>query len=67
MLSDGTIVIPAYGRTYTTATKAREDWYAGKDFKIPHGPYCSKRDFPADERIELFYKKGCYTFVNGIS
>lgn len=41
----GTLVlIPAYGRRYTTWEAAKVDWEAGKDFKIEGGPYCSKRD-----------------------
>ena len=35
---------PAYGRTYTKVKDLREDWIAGKDFKILNGPYTSIRD-----------------------
>lgn len=37
-------VVAAYGRRYTTAYKAIQDWYCGKDFKIVGGPYVSERD-----------------------
>lgn len=41
----GTIVLlPAYGRRYTSWKAAKADWDAGKDFRIEDGPYCSKRD-----------------------
>jgi hypothetical protein len=35
---------PAYNRHYLTYADAKNDWEAGKDFKILGGPYCSKRD-----------------------
>jgi hypothetical protein len=38
------ILMPAYGRTYSTSAEAVMDWKAGKDFKIMAGPYCSIRD-----------------------
>lgn len=34
----------AYGRVYSNWIQASVDWYAGKDFKIEGGPYCSNRD-----------------------
>lgn len=34
----------AYGRNYINPMQAYTDWYAGKDFKIEGGPYCSNRD-----------------------
>ncbi len=34
----------AYGRNYVDPMQAYADWYAGKDFKIEGGPYCSVRD-----------------------
>ena len=38
------IVAPAYGRHYTSPEAALADWLAGRDFKIPRGPYLSIRD-----------------------
>jgi hypothetical protein len=38
------VLLPAYGRKYTSAAKALKDWEAGKDFKIKNGPYTSVRD-----------------------
>lgn len=37
-------LIGAYWRNYATKESAMRDWYAGKDFKIIDGPYCSIRD-----------------------
>ena len=38
------VVMPAYGRSYSTSEQAIADWKSGKDFKIVNGPYCSIRD-----------------------
>jgi hypothetical protein len=38
------MLLAAYGRSYQTAKEAIDDWYAGKDFQIIDGPYCSIRD-----------------------
>ena len=38
------LIVPAYGRSYTTIEAALADWRAGRDFKIPNGPYLSIRD-----------------------
>ncbi len=43
MLKEMTLTA-AYGRTYADKESAMRDWYAGKDFKIVDGPYCSIRD-----------------------
>jgi hypothetical protein len=37
-------LLPAYGRSYKSREQAVKDWYAGKDFQIYNGPYCSVRD-----------------------
>jgi len=38
-------VTPAYGRDYTSARTARDDWANGKDFIIqPEGKYINKPD-----------------------
>ena len=34
----------AYGRSYMDKKTAKADWFAGKDFKMLSGPYCSIRD-----------------------
>ena len=41
------ILIPAYGRKYSTIESAHKDWLDGKDFKIAQGPYTSVRDLNA--------------------
>ncbi len=51
------IVTGAYGRDYTTAKKALEDWYKGKDFRITFGTYCSIRDFNNGESIKIRFNK----------
>lgn len=38
------MIMPAYGRQYTTSEQAKADWNSGKDFKIVGGPYLSIRD-----------------------
>lgn len=44
---DTLILVPAYGRKYSTQAAALADWKEGKDFKIAGGPYCSIRDLSA--------------------
>lgn len=44
MNSKPLMIMPAYGRQYTTSEQAKADWNAGKDFKIVGGPYLSIRD-----------------------
>lgn len=54
---------PAYGRDYKSAKAAQADWDAGLDFVYLNftsrydGKYCSKRDFPGWEALELRYNK----------
>ena len=43
-VSSPMILIPAYGRSYSTKAAMLADWEAGKDFKILRGPYTSIRD-----------------------
>jgi hypothetical protein len=43
-VSSPLMLLPAYGRKYSTKESAVYDWKAGKDFKIVNGPYCSIRD-----------------------
>jgi hypothetical protein len=38
-------VVGAYGRTYDSIVSAKEDWDAGKDFKIVKGSYINKSDW----------------------
>ena len=40
-------LLGAYGRHYHDGMSALKDWYAGKDFQIMGGPYCSIRDMDA--------------------
>ena len=53
------IVSGAYGRDYTNARAAWDDWDGGKDFMcrtmMAPNTYCSKRDFKSHESIELRY------------
>lgn len=44
---DEILLLPAYGREYTSKNQALADWRSGKDFKIYNGPYCSMRDITA--------------------
>lgn len=37
-------VTGAYGRQYGTLKSAREDWQAGKDFRMTTGPYVNRQD-----------------------
>jgi len=37
-------LLGAYGRSYMDKKTAKADWFAGKDFKMMNGPYCSIRD-----------------------
>ena len=54
------VLIPAYGRSYTTKKAVLADWLAGKDFKIEAGPYTSIRDLDAlrKEYIQIAFKYG---------
>ena len=38
------ILVPAYGRSYTSKKAVLVDWETGKDFKIESGPYTSVKD-----------------------
>ena len=55
-------VIPAYGRDYSSAKQAREDWFNGKDFQIAdignpwNDSYCSKRD-RIDEPVVIYFNR----------
>lgn len=49
---------PAYGRKYDSYQELLNDWLAGKDFKIMHGPYCSIRDM-----VDLMNEGGMIEFV----
>lgn len=53
-----TYVTGAYGRKYKTLEDARNDWKAGKDFKIWDGPYCSATDFIALDSVYLLDVSG---------
>lgn len=44
-MRNGTLLMPAYGRTYASNDAMREDWENGKDFRLyGSGQYCSIRD-----------------------
>lgn len=38
------VLVPAYGRFYTSKKAVLTDWEKGLDFKIEAGPYTSIRD-----------------------
>lgn len=38
------LLVPAYGRRYSSKQDAEKDWKEGRDFKIYNGPYTSIRD-----------------------
>ena len=54
------VLLPAYGRQYSTLDEAEADWTAGKDFRILKGPYCSIRDAQLlkDMSYEIVLKAG---------
>jgi hypothetical protein len=58
------ILTPAYGREYKTPNAAIADFESGKDFVVhatPSGPirptYCSKRDIPSNDRVNIRYNR----------
>ena len=57
------LLLPAYGRSYKTREQALKDWYAGKDFQIYHGPYCSVRDI---ETMRDMSSSVCIQYNTGI-
>ena len=63
------ILIPAYGRDYSTAEKAIADFAAGKDFTISdishkyNGKYCSIRDLKGYKIKIRFNKLADFVFV----
>jgi hypothetical protein len=44
MMSGPMVLMPAYGKLYSTSQEAVEAWNSGSDFKIVGGGYCSIRD-----------------------
>jgi glutamine amidotransferase-like uncharacterized protein len=60
-ITNTTSVSPAYGRDYKSASAARLDFEAGKDFEIHtlfrSGTYCSIRDFAKGTRVHIRYNK----------
>lgn len=56
-------VVPAYGRDYKSAKAVREDYAAGKDFRIndmssPYdGAYVNSGDHPAGVTLSVRYAK----------
>lgn len=45
-VSSPVVLVPAYGRKYTTSEAMLKDWTGGKDFQVAGGPYTSIRDLP---------------------
>jgi hypothetical protein len=52
----------AYGRRYSDPSIAAEDYFAGKDFRIIRGPYCSCRDF-VGKTVSIKLDNGVYMEV----
>jgi hypothetical protein len=54
------ILIPAYGRTYTSLSKLKEAWANDKDFAIaPMGrPYINKEDAEREGNLRLEFRYG---------
>ena len=44
MMSGPMVLMPAYGRSYSTSEEAVQAWKNGKDFKAVGSGYCSIRD-----------------------
>jgi len=38
-------IVPAYGRSYSSADEVLEAWNSNKDFKLYSGPYLNKQDW----------------------
>lgn len=56
-ITEGTLTA-AYGRTYSSAAAAEEDFLLGKDFTWNHpsgGTYCSIRDYPPGSQAKIRY------------
>lgn len=52
---------PVYGRDYTSASKAKQAFIDGQDFRIndldKRGTYCSIRDFEEGDQVCIRYNK----------
>lgn len=49
---------PAYGRDYRSKALAKQDFLAGRDWKLqPEDKYCSKRDFAVGTKVILRYNR----------
>ena len=52
-----TVLLPAYGRDYTSAAKVKADWEANKDFIMAStGQYTSCLDQAVGTTVELRYR-----------
>lgn len=53
--------VPAYGRDYSSAAKVKEDWNAGKDFRMePGGQMINKEDaarYAPGQPVNIRYAK----------
>lgn len=52
-------VTGAYGRRYFGPEDAKEDWEAGKDFRMVDGPYINKSDWKKLARLDMVYFQHC--------
>ena len=48
-------VTGAYGRRYFGPEDAKEDWEAGKDFRLAEGPYINKNDWKKYSQLDMVY------------
>jgi hypothetical protein len=56
------VLVPAYGRDFSTAKEATTSWESGQDWLVlTHGPFCSKyascRDQAPGGTVELRYNQ----------
>lgn len=58
IITQGVVLLPAYGRDYGNAAKAQEAFEQGKDWQLAFsGQYCSIRDFASGVSVELRYAR----------
>lgn len=56
------LLLPAYGRKYTSTVAMLADWDAGRDFKVHRGMQVNKFDVPemARQGIQAIWLQGSY-------
>jgi hypothetical protein len=60
-------IAPAEGREYDLASKAKDDWEAGKNFEVldedERGELINKNNKPADTRVIVWYDGGAKSVI----